>query len=270
MARYAWATDIHLDFLANRPEQLIQFAESLVKGDPTGVLLTGDISTAKGLILHLSAIEKIVQRPVYFVLGNHDYYGSSIEQVRKQMKELTNVSPFLRYMPLMPYYALTPSTAVIGHDAWYDANCGDWKRSTFGMVDWTAIHEFKQVNKDKAKIVELARQLAVEGVNHVQEGIKKAVRYHKNIVILTHYPPFAETHIHEGRVGDDRAQPWFTNKMMGDMLLQAAAAFPNHTFTLLAGHTHGKFTGKIKENLIVNVGAAEYYNPQLQGLIEVP
>jgi predicted phosphohydrolase len=269
MARYAWATDTHLDFLNNNPQAFLNFAESLKQGDPTGIFLTGDISTAKNLVLHLSQIEKVVQRPIYFVLGNHDYYGSGVEAMRKSMKELSNMSQFLRYMPTMPYYGLSPATAVVGHDGWYDACYGDWQNSNFSMTDWNAIHDFKEVNGNKATIVSLARKLAHEGVTHVQNGIKQAVRYHRNIIILTHYPPFKESHIYQGKVGDDGAQPWFTSKLMGDMLLDASRVFPNNTFTVLAGHTHGRFSAKIRDNLQVNVGAAEYNAPTVQGLIEV-
>lgn len=270
MAQYAWATDIHLDFLANRPDETLTFMESLVKSNPTGIFLTGDISTAKGIVYHLSAIEKVAQRPIYFVLGNHDYFGSSIVEIRKTMRELSNVSPFLRYMPTMPYYTLTPSTAVVGHDCWYDALNGDWQKSNFEMSDWNAIHEFHEVRGNMSSVVTMARKLAHEGVTHLHNAIKQAVRHHKNIVILSHYPPFRESHIHQGKVGDDNAQPWFTCKMLGDMLLDASKAFPNHQFTVLAGHTHGKYNGKINDNLIVNVGEAEYWYPKLQGLMDIP
>jgi len=269
MPHYAWATDIHLDFLRDDDQRLVTFAESLIKNNPTGILLTGDLSVAPKLVYHLSAIERVAQRPVYFVLGNHDYFGGQIDEVRKRMKELSRMSSFLRYMPTMPYYGLTPTTAVVGHDGWYDAHIGDWQGSNYQMVDWKAIHDFRQVNSNKATIVTQARKLAHEGVLHVHEGIKRATRYHKNIIVLTHYPPFRETHVHEGKVGDEHAQPWFTSKMMGDMLLAASQAFPNHTFTVLCGHTHGKFEGKITNNLRVLVGGAEYDRPELQGLVEV-
>jgi len=266
---YAWATDIHLDFLRGDNQRLIQFAESLIANNPTGIFLTGDLSTSRELIFHLSAIEKVVQRPTYFVLGNHDYYGGEVEKIRKQMRELSNVSPFLRYMPTMPYYAVTPGTAVIGHDGWYDAYHGDWKTSNFGMMDWNSIADFYPIRGNKASIVTQARKMALEGVTHVHNSIKQAVRYHRNIIILTHFPPFKESHIHQGRVGDDNAQPWFTSKMMGDMLLDASKAFPQTHFKVLAGHTHGKFDGKITNNLEVHVGGAEYNEPSLQGLVEV-
>ena len=269
MNQYGWATDIHLDFLRGDDQRLIAFAEGLIKSNPTGIFLTGDLSVAKTLIYHLSAIEKVVQRPVYFVLGNHDYYGADTERVRKAMRELTNVSPFLRYMPTMPYYALSGATAVVGHDGWYDALYGDWKTSSLGMTDWSAINDFVPVNGNKASIVGLARKLALEGVTHVHNGIKQAVRYHKNIVVLTHYPPFQQTHIHDGKQGDQNAMPYYTSKMMGDMLMDASRSFPTVKFTVLAGHTHGKADVQIANNLEVHVGGASYGSPELQGLIEV-
>lgn len=269
MATFAWATDIHLDFLGEDKQRLIQFGESLIASNPTGIVLTGDLSVARQLVYHLSALEKIVQRPIYFVLGNHDYYGSSIEAVRKGMRDLAGMSPFLRYMPTMPYMLATPNTALVGHDGWYDALIGDWQNSSFNMTDWYSIHDFLPVNGSKATIVAESRKLAHAGVTHVQNGIKAAVKYVKEIVVLTHFPPYQQSHVHQGQPGEHTVMPWFTSKMMGDMLLDASKAFPHVKFRVLCGHTHGKWDGQITNNLSVHVGAAEYNKPQLQGLVEL-
>ena len=85
MTKYAWATDCHLDFLKNDNKRLIAFAEGLIQQQPTGIFLTGDISVASQLVYHLSAIERVVQRPIYFVLGNHDCYRRSIAGTRRQI-----------------------------------------------------------------------------------------------------------------------------------------------------------------------------------------
>jgi predicted phosphohydrolase len=270
MAKFAWATDIHLDFLGDDNKRLIQFGESLVKDGPTGLFLTGDLSVARKLVYHLSAIERIAQRPIFFILGNHDYYGARIEDVRKTMRALTNASPFLRYLPTISYVGLTPTTAVLGHDGWADAAYGDWKTSTFGMTDWTAIHDFIAVNGAKSTIVTEMRKLAHEATTFLQNSIKQAVRYHKNLIILTHYPPWPQAHVHEGKQGDWNAAPWFVSGMMGTMLGDAAKAYPAVKFTVLAGHTHGKADIQIAPNLECHVGTAEYNQPALQGLIEVP
>lgn len=280
MTKYAWCTDVHLDHI-DRDDALVAFAQSLVTTEPAGVFITGDISNANRLVYHLSVIERVVQRPVFFVLGNHDYYGGEIEPVRKAMRELSNMSQFLKYLPLSPYVALSPSTALVGHDGWYDAHHGNGVRSRFTMSDWVYIKDFIPHSggasfmrmhgnlRDRDALIAHVRKLAHDGVLHVHNGIKLAARYHKHVVVLTHYPPFRESHIYGGKVGDDEAQPWFTSKMMGDMLLDAAKAFPNTHFTVLAGHTHGRYHGKHAANLEVRVGGADYGQPQLAGLIDV-
>jgi len=269
MAMYGWASDVHLDFLRGDSRQLVAFAESLVANDPTGIFLTGDVSNSKELVFHLSAIERVVQRPVYFVLGNHDFYSNSIEEVRKQVNEVSNVSSYLKHVMTIPYVALTPQTALVGADGWYDAYNGDWRLSSFEMNDWRAIAEFYHVRGSKQSIVNEARRLSLESATHVHDSIKKAVKYHKNVIVLTHVPPFKESHIYEGRVSDDGAQPWFTSQLMGNVLLDAAKAFPAHSFKVLCGHTHGEFHGAFANNLEVHVAGAEYGKPRLQGLVEV-
>ena len=279
MTRYTWATDVHLDFIDD-DARLIAFAESLIRDNPDGIIFSGDISVSNRLTYHLSVIERVVQRPIYFVLGNHDYYGDSIEKIRENMKELSNMSQYLRYLPLTPYTMLSSNTAVVGHDGWYDALNGDWQKSTFTMNDWGLIREFAQAasvvpyaridGAQKATIVALARKLAHAGVMHVHDSIKAAARHFKNIVVVTHYPPFAESHVYNGRIGDAHAQPWFTSRMMGEMLLDASKAFPKCHFTVFAGHTHGQYDGKMASNLDVHVGGAEYGRPGPQQLITVP
>lgn len=270
MANYAWCTDLHLDCLGDDTQKLIKFGESLVKDNPTGVFITGDISIAKKLIYHMSALEQIVKRPVYYVIGNHDVYGAAFEPVRNALRDMNTASQFLRYMPAMPYYSLSPVSAIVGGDGWYDALYGNWQQSGMVLQDWSVIQDFATVNGSKATIVELCRKLAHASVTHVQSGIKQAVRYHKHVVVLTHVPPFDYAHIHEGKIGEPGAQPWFTSQMMGSMLLDASKAYPNHHFNVLCGHTHGKFDAKITANLELHVGGATYGKPELQALINVP
>lgn len=270
MTRLAWATDVHLDFLADH--EVVNFANKLIEGEPEGVVITGDISTAQTLVKHLSIIEKVVQRPVYFVLGNHDYYGSGVAEVRATMKELSNMSQYLRYLPLSPYITLSPGTCLIGHDGWYDAGNGNWKTSGFALTDWTHIKDFAAVSsggRNIQQIVSVAQKLAHEGVLHIHNAIKSASRYYKSIVVATHVPPYPETHMFQGKQGDQDAQPWFTSKMLGDMLRDASKAYPDTMFTVLAGHTHGEYSGQIAKNLYVHVGGAEYRQPKLQKIIEL-
>lgn len=235
--------------------------------------------THKKIVYHLSILEKYVQRPIYYTAGNHDYYGGSIESVRKQLKELSGISPYIKYLSEMQYVSLTKNTGLVGHDGWYDVMNGNIE-SRFLMYDWAYIHDFiphsggpKFIGNgnllNRGSIIALARKLAHESVIHVQLGIKAALRQHKNIIILTHIPPFVEAHQFQGKKGDDNASPYYTSKLMGLMLKDVAAANPNVKFSVYCGHTHGKWSGNILPNLVCNVGESEYNVPMIQRVVDV-
>lgn len=280
MTLYVHASDIHLDHLQS-DAQVVDFAQKIKARSPSALLLTGDISIARGLPYHMMLLERELQRPIFFVLGNHDYYGSSIAQVREQMKNLSNSSQFLRYLPTLPCVTLSKTTALVGHDGWYDALHGDAVRSNFLMTDWFAISDFVKFSGgqamvqagrilDKAGLIAHAQSLAKAGVEHVQEGIKQAAKHHKNIVVMTHFPPWIEAHVYRGAPPDAHSAPWYTSKLMGTMLSAAAKAFPNVNFTVLAGHTHGKADVRIAQNMMCHVSAAQYGSPEVNVVLDLP
>jgi len=81
MKRLAWLTDIHLEFAA--AEDVGAFYNGLADAAPDAVLVGGDTGTASSVRRHLLSLEKRLRCPIYFVLGNHDFYGGSIEYVRR-------------------------------------------------------------------------------------------------------------------------------------------------------------------------------------------
>jgi predicted MPP superfamily phosphohydrolase len=272
MQSYAWCTDIHLDHLTQ--PALMKYAQSLKDSRVDGLFLTGDISNSNKLLEHLGFIEAAFRRPIYYVLGNHDYYGGNIFEVRRQVHAVNSVSEHLRWLNDLSYIPLTASTAVVGHDGWYDALYGDAPGSPVVLNDWRHIGEFYRATEGnltrKDRIIDESRKLAHEAVTHLHNGIKGAVRYHNNIIILTHVPPFAEAHIYNNRQGDKDYLPWFTSKMCGDMLRSAAKAFPKARFTVLSGHTHGAYRGTpFEPNLEVMVGGAEYGQPRILDVLQV-
>lgn len=83
-----WLTDIHFGFLARLAEQA-----------PQAVLLGGDLSAAPRLAEDLESIGAALQVPIYFVLGNHDFYYGSIKKVRNQRFSGCRVHHSLRAQP---------------------------------------------------------------------------------------------------------------------------------------------------------------------------
>jgi predicted phosphohydrolase len=264
MTKLAWCSDIHLEFLDDN--SVMAFARQLQESNTEGVLITGDISNSQRLIYHLSALERGVGQRIFFVLGNHDYWGSSLENVRKNMHGLHNVSQYLKYMTELSYVPVTPITAVVGDDGWYDANYGNWKTTLLKLNDWQNTHDFIQVGgaANVAAVVGVARKIAHEGTTHLMNSIKAAIRYHKHLIVITHVPPYSQL------AGPAEGIPWFSNKYMGDMLTAAAAAYPNIKFTVLCGHSHYESVINVSANMTVRSAAATYGKPAIAGIIDAP
>ena len=82
-----WTTDIHLDFVD--PVKLDAFCCRITVLKPDVVLIGGDIAESMNLVNILLTLERQIKCPIYFVLGNHDYYHGSIGDVREQVQKMT-------------------------------------------------------------------------------------------------------------------------------------------------------------------------------------
>ena len=88
MAHFIWLTDPHFNFLTK--SKLIEFFLYLESLRPDGIFISGDISTGPKVIQHLQYLEKIINKPIYFVLGNHDYYRSSFSEINQSISSINN------------------------------------------------------------------------------------------------------------------------------------------------------------------------------------
>ena len=85
--RLAWATDIHLDHATESARR--RFCQS-VNEQADALVVTGDIAESHILGTALSALAEQTGRPVYFVLGNHDFYRGSVAATRRQVGYVVN------------------------------------------------------------------------------------------------------------------------------------------------------------------------------------
>lgn len=274
----AWMTDIHLDMAGDVSNKILSISKSCEACD--GILITGDISISNLLIQHLSVLEECLQKPIYFVLGNHDYYGSNIGIVRRNVVNHCNSSSFLRYMSSIPYIKLRDGAYLIGHDGWYDAQNGNPHSDALLMNDWLQIADFNSAIRssyagkllNKNVIIGISQRLAQMAANHIANSIKSVVKSSDHIVVMTHVPPFKETfnaaEKYKGMSSTD-VLPWYTSKIIGDTLMSAAKTYPHVRFTVLSGHVHSHYDDDLLNNLNVKVGKAIYGNPQVANLISV-
>ena len=133
----AWLTDLHLNFCPDRVQELLDHIDA---AEPDVVLIGGDIGEAPDVTGYLKQFATLA-RPVYFVLGNHDFYHGSIRQVRAAVEELCRRVENLHYLPSAGVVELTSDTALIGHGGWGDARVGDFDGSTVALNDYVLIEE---------------------------------------------------------------------------------------------------------------------------------
>jgi Icc-related predicted phosphoesterase len=263
MQRLAWVTDIHLNFL--RPRAITAFFDMIAARQPDAVLVGGDIGEADSVAELLSEFEASLRRPIYFVLGNHDFYHGSISQVRRDVAALTQTARWLQWLPTAGVVQLTHETGLVGHDGWADGRLGDYARSGMELNDYVLIAELAGL--DRAKRLAAMSALGDQAAAHLRACVPRALERYRHLVVLTHVPPFREACWHEGRISDDNALPHFACKAMGDVILEIMRAHPTHTMTVLCGHTHSAGVAQILPNLLVKTGAAAYGQPQLQEVL---
>lgn len=260
MPTLAWATDVHLDFVSARA--VTALAEALAASGPDGVVLSGDLASAPTLLEHLDALAAQLARPIYFVLGNHDYYGGTIANVRARMRELTATSRWLRWLPACGVVELGGGWALVGHDGWGDARAGDVDGSRVELNDWRAIGELAWLSRP-ARIAAL-RALGDEAAAHLRTVVPAALARHPKLLVVTHVPPFADACWHEGARSADDWLPWFTGVAAGEVLAAELAARPTCRALVVCGHTHGVGAVDVLPNLRVLTGGARYGAPAAQ------
>ncbi len=261
----AWLTDIHLNFLQYNQRQ--DFLQRLSKETVDCFFISGDFGEAESIVPFLQEIESAVKRPVYFVMGNHDFYGGSIKAVRAKVFDLTKNSGKLIWLNKVDFISLTEETALVGHDSWADGKIGDFGGSTVELNDFRCIKELKL--SDRGERLEAMQELADEAAKHFRRVLPKVLKNHRRIIVLTHVPPFKEACRYNGRPSQEEWLPYFSCKAVGDVLKDIMEQNPKSEMTVLCGHTHGQAECRILPNLLVYAGRAEYGEPEIQKIIKI-
>ena len=268
--KLAWATDIHLDHASEGARR--KFCQS-VKEQADALVVTGDIAESHTLGSALTALATLIERPVYFVLGNHDYYRDSVASTRRQVGYAVSDTEGLVYLSQAGVVELTPSTAMVGHDGWADGRLGDLDHSEVILNDFLLIDDlrcWRDTNTlDKPALRRALEALGDEAAGYLKSILTSATEKYPHVIVATHVPPFREATWYQGRPSADDYLPFFSCKAVGDVLLEAAQLHPRCQVLVLRGHTHGGGEIQVLENLRVVTGPAEYGKPVIQQVIGV-
>lgn len=265
MIRLAWMTDPHLNFLDIDSRK--EFCSSINHLAVDGLLVSGDIGEAVSIESYLKTLKENVNAPVYFVLGNHDYYRGSIHDVRSRVERLCAESRQLTWLPQAGLVQVTPEVCLIGHDGWADGRIGNFLESKVMLNDYRLIEELKGLSSQER--LNKLHALGDEAATHFRKLLPGAIQKYKQVIVLTHVPPFREACWHEGEISSDEYLPHFSCKAVGDVLQNAMAGMDTQML-VLCGHSHSCGEARILPNLLVKTGKAVYGNPAVNEIITVP
>ncbi len=259
--KLAWATDIHLNFLA--PEEVQHFGREVAAVGADFFLVTGDIAEAPNVLSLLEDLAEASGQTCHFVLGNHDFYRGSVADVRRRAADLSDeVGVWLGDGLVID---LAPGIVLTGVDGWGDAQNGSPERSPVKLSDFRLIEDLQVENH--VRLIDKLRALGEAEGFRARRALDEALsRSPRRILFATHIPPYREACLYKGESANDDWAPYFTCRAVGDVLLDVAKRNPQVEFTCLAGHSHAEAHYRALPNLEVRVGFADYGTPRVEEL----
>jgi hypothetical protein len=229
------------------------------------MVITGDVTSGRELQL-LGELATDYAKPIYFVLGNHDYWGGSFASVKTEVRNWCNRKANLIWLDDSPPIRLSPGVQLCGVGGWYDAQLGDPTGSDFIMNDWLKIDDLRP-HYYQGTLIDKCRDL---GLSAAMEATGKLLSTDaSHVLFATHVPPFEESAWHEGQPSGPTYVPWYTAKALGFALNRFAEQRPQGTLTTLCGHVHSCSTFRARSNHLVLTGSSDYGSPQIAQVFDV-
>jgi len=263
--RLTWLTDIHLEFPSDAGRK--RLADEISLQNPNNVLITGDIANASKIKTLLPELQERVGVPIFYVLGNHDFYGGSIGGVRRWANKKTISGNGKLFYISGNIIQMNSHASLIGVDGWGDGLLGDGLHSNVILNDWDVIEDMRKAGilRDRSKRLAMLKKLGHEEASILGPILAQALAQSQHVYVMTHVPPWREATWHQGKHSNDDWLPWFSCKATGELIEERSAQHPGKKITVLCGHTHGAGRSQITDDIEVYTGAAEYYLPRVQG-----
>lgn len=263
--KLGFATDIHLDAIRKfdqkgYPDQ--RAVGERLAGDHDALVITGDISTGEKFKDHFGAFCEGAQIPVYFVLGNHDFWDAPESDVRAM------AATFPGCLDRGEVVELNPRVALVGRSGWYDTLSGHPTESRIEVNDW--VRASRLIGPYSSRVPHLlhkaCQRWSEEEAAKAVPVLEEAAKGYQEVFFGTHFPCFRSAcFAPDGTLdsGERGWWPWSINTTMGHAIREVTDRYPNTDFTVLTGHTHGGGKAQITPNLRCIAGRAQHGYPRL-------
>lgn len=257
-----WITDAHLDHLSETVKDA--WFEKLAQTQADMLLLGGDTANSRLFCRMLGRIEQVFPGKIALVAGNHDYYHTSISNLRATLTvlhgaKLTVFEPGCQEKPLQ----IAGGIYLCGSGGWGDASAGCADASGMALNDEHLIAELRTGN-----LTARLRELGQESARHLQTQLAAVPEDASCVIVLTHVPPWPEASWHEGRNSDALALPRFCWQAGGIAISEAAERMPQTRYIVFCGHTHSDGIWK-QGNITCHTAGSAYGRIDHSGMISV-
>ena len=259
-----WLTDPHLEFCSHQTR--IRLYRSINQAPGDIVVITGDLSADAHRLAQYSELAEHVRKPVYFVLGNHDRYGTTFANAEAVVERVTAQFPHMVRLDGSQVIPLNESVALIGVDGWADGLGGEGPATKARINDFHQILDF--ATDPEPKVFRAMKERARKYAQALKPSLLNALTQYSTTIIATHVPPYEGAAWHEGSPSSPDYQPFFSSPTMGKLITAAAAEHPGKNVLVLCGHTHS--SGIYRDgNVLVLTAGARYGFPEIGKTIQL-
>lgn len=220
--KFKFVSDVHLE----HPGQGYLMPPMMENED--FFIIAGDLSTHVDRSLAIEYMEKYLKyggKKVVYILGNHDYYGSSIEDVNKYWEEFKGYNDKIMVVDHRAKYIEIDQYLVVFATLWCDiTEAPDWMLSY--MRDFDMIYNF-------TKDYEIT--LHKDSLRSIQEIIDN--NPDKKVIVITHHAPIKNGSLKYSNI-------FFYNSLHKFIELN------NNIVTWYHGHTHEETSFKYHNTTI--------------------
>jgi 3',5'-cyclic-AMP phosphodiesterase len=253
-----WLTDLHLEFCSHRTRNQLYQAINQAPGEI--VVITGDLSAGPHRLAQYTELAEQIRKPVYFVLGNHDRYGTTFASADALVGRVTKLFSHMIRLDGSQVISLNGSVALVGVDGWADGLGGDGPATKARINDFYQILDF--ATEPEHRVFREMKERARKYTQALKPSLFKALKQFQTIIIATHVPPYEGAAWHEGLPSSPDYQPFFSSPTMGNLLKAAAAEYPEKRVLVLCGHTHSPGIYR-HGSILVITGGARYGYPEI-------
>lgn len=259
--RIGFATDIHLDAVGAQGvgAKYERIGRFVAEGQDV-LLVAGDISIGTKFPHQFEQFCRGAQIPVYFVLGNHDFWKAEESTVRE------NAAKFPGYLDTAGVVELAPGLGLVGRTGWYDTLSGNPFTSPIQVDDWRLIPKLQGLWAERYLLSKHCKAWSEEEAEKARPVLIEAAQRFPNVIFVTHFPCFTAACWDDlGNLDTEERgwRPWSINTTMGHLIDEVVTAHPKTQFTVLHGHTHGGGRKQLRDNLTCISGWATYGSPKL-------